>query len=62
MTEGGDGFLAHLAQPDHWTFLAAFALVVANVRLRSRRASAAAAALLAVALGYDAYEFYADAE
>lgn len=52
------GFAAHLRQPDHWTFLLALGLVSTNVALGSRRVSAAAAALLVIALVYDAYEFY----
>lgn len=57
MTESLSG---HLLQLDHWTFLLAFALVSANVVLVERALSAAAALLLAVALCYDAYEFYAE--
>ncbi|MEF8887625.1 MAG: hypothetical protein V5A30_07430 [Haloarculaceae archaeon] len=59
MDDTDDGVYAHLAQPDHWTFLVAVGLVVGNARLRSRRVSAAAAALLGVALWYDAWEFLA---
>lgn len=54
-----ESLAAHLRQLDHWTFLLAFALVLANVVVVERALSAAAAVLLAVALGYDAYEFYA---
>lgn len=57
---GGDSLLAHLRKPDHWTFLLAFALVLANVVVVSPYLSALAGALLAVALGYDAWEFYRD--
>ncbi|MEF8976035.1 MAG: hypothetical protein V5A21_07395 [Halapricum sp.] len=46
-------------QLDHWTFLLAFALVLANTVLVERAISAAATLMLAVALAYDAYEFYA---
>jgi len=51
------GYLRHLSQLDHWTFLLALALVVVNVVVGSRRVSAVAAGLLGVALVYDAYEF-----
>jgi len=53
--------LAHLAQPDHSTFLVA--LVIATVEaVRTRRPSAVAIALLlAVALVYDAWEFVGEA-
>jgi len=51
-------FRSHLLQLDHWTFLLALALVVANIALVSPYLSVAAALLLLVALGYDAYEFY----
>lgn len=47
----------HLRQLDHWTFLLALVLVTANVWVVSPYLSAAAAALLIVALCYDAYEF-----
>ena len=57
---GTETLRAHLAQPDHWGFLLVFGLVVVNLRLRSRRVTAAAAALLAAALGYDAWEFLAE--
>ena len=50
---------SHLRQLDHWTFLLALGLVVANIALESAYLSAAAAVLLFVALGYDAWEFYA---
>jgi len=53
-----DGFSAHLRKPDHWTFLLALVLVLANVVVGSRRVSAAAAGLLSAALVYDAYEFF----
>lgn len=55
-----DSFADHLRQLDHWTFLLALALVVANIAVGSSYLSAAAAVLLAVALGYDAWEFYAE--
>jgi hypothetical protein len=47
----------HLKQFDHWTFLCAFGLVVINIVVVSRAVSIAAAALLAVSLLYDLYEF-----
>jgi len=53
-----DALLGHLLQLDHWTFLLALALVGANVWVGSPSLSAGAAALLLVALLYDAYEFY----
>lgn len=59
-SEKSDSFGEHLRQLDHWTFLLALALVVANIAVGSSYLSAAAAALLAVALGYDAWEFYAE--
>jgi hypothetical protein len=58
MAEREESLLDHLRQPDHWTFLAALALVAANVVVGSRLVSAAAATLLVVALAYDAWEFY----
>ena len=51
-------FGAHLRQLDHWTFLLALLLVTVNIVVVSRYLSAAAAVLLFIALGYDAYEFY----
>lgn len=57
---GEGSLLAHLRKPDHWTFLLAFALVLANVVVVSPYLSALAAVFLAVALGYDAWEFYRD--
>lgn len=57
--EESSSFLSHLRQPDHWTFLLALGLVVANIAVESAYLSAAAAVLLFVALGYDAWEFYA---
>lgn len=48
----------HLRQLDHWTFLLALGLVTANIVVVSPYLSAAAAVLLVIALGYDAYEFY----
>lgn len=54
------GLVSHLLQLDHWTFLLALGLVSANVVVNSRLVSAVAAALLLVALVYDAYEFYAE--
>ena len=57
---GGDTLLGHLRKPDHWTFLLAFALVLVNVVVVSPYLSALAGALLAVALGDDAWEFYRD--
>ena len=59
-SEESDSFADHLLQLDHWTFLLALALVVANIAVESSYLSAAAAALLVVALGYDAWEFYAE--
>lgn len=59
-TADRETFRGHLLQLDHWTFLLALALVVANVWVVSPYLSAAAAGLLLVALGYDAYEFYAE--
>ena len=56
---GGDTLLGHLRKPDHWTFLLALVLVTVNIVVVSRYLSAAAAVLLFIALGYDAYEFYA---
>jgi len=53
-----ESFRGHLLQLDHWTFLVALALVVANIVIVSPYLSAVAAALLLVALGYDVYEFY----
>jgi hypothetical protein len=53
-----ESFRSHLLQLDHWTFLVALALVVANVWIVSPYLSAGAAVLLLVALCYDAYEFY----
>jgi hypothetical protein len=53
-----ESVLAHLAQPDHLSFLLALVLVAGNAAAGSRRVSAAAAGLLAISLGYDAYEFY----
>jgi hypothetical protein len=53
-------FSTHLRQLDHWTFLLALGLVVANIVVNSPALSAAAAILLLVALGYDAWEFYAE--
>jgi hypothetical protein len=58
-SEESSSFLSHLRQLDHWTFLLALGLVVANIALGSAYLSAAAAVLLFVALGYDAWEFYA---
>jgi len=52
-------FRGHILQLDHWTFLLALGLVTANVWIVSPYLSGAAAGLLLVALGYDAYEFYA---
>ncbi|WP_436903300.1 hypothetical protein [Halovenus halobia] len=57
--EEGRSFLSHLRQLDHWTFLLALGLVLANIAVESWYLSAAAAVLLLVALGYDAWEFYA---
>lgn len=57
---GGGSLLGHLRKPDHWTFLLAFALVLANVVVVSPYLSALAAVFLAAALGYDAWEFYRD--
>jgi hypothetical protein len=54
----GETLRGHLLQLDHWTFLLALALVLANVWVGSPYLSAVAAALLLVALCYDAYEFY----
>lgn len=51
----------HLQKADHWTFLLALGLVVANIAVNSPYLSAAAAVLLLVALAYDAWEFYASA-
>ncbi len=56
--EESSSFLGHLRQLDHWTFLLALALVVINIAVESSYLSAAAAVLLLVALGYDAWEFY----
>lgn len=53
-----ESLLAHLGQVDHWTFLLALILVTANIIVVSPYLSALAAALLLVALGYDAWEFY----
>ena len=53
-------FRQHLRQVDHWTFLVGFALVLVNIRARSRNVSIAAAILLFVAIIYDAYEFVAE--
>jgi len=47
----------HLRQLDHWTFLLALGLVILNIAVESWRVSALAAALLLVALVYDAAEF-----
>ena len=58
--EKPDSFAQHLRQLDHWTFLLALGLVVANIAVNSAALSAAAAALLLIALGYDAWEFYAE--
>jgi hypothetical protein len=55
----GESLGSHLRKLDHWTFLLALALVAANIAVHSAYLSAAAAALLLVALGYDAWEFYA---
>lgn len=55
-----ESFGDHLRKLDHWTFLLALGLVVANVAVNSPYLSAAAAVLLLVALGYDAWEFYAE--
>lgn len=61
--DDADGsFASHLLQLDHWTFLVALCLVSANVVVGSRVLSAVAAGLLVVALGYDAYEFYAESD
>jgi hypothetical protein len=61
-TESNDeeSFGTHLRKLDHWTFLLALGLVVANIAVNSAALSAAAAALLLIALGYDAWEFYAE--
>lgn len=61
-TESGDeeSFGSHLRKLDHWTFLFALGIVIANIRVNSPSLSAAAAVLLLVALGYDAWEFYAE--
>lgn len=59
-TDEPERFAAHLRKLDHWTFLLALGLVSANIVLTSAYLSAAAAALLLVALGYDAWEFYAE--
>jgi hypothetical protein len=56
----GESPLAHLAQPDHWTFLLALVLVAGNVVINSRLVSLAATVLLSAALAYDAYEFYGE--
>lgn len=58
--EETNSFVDHIRQLDHWTFLLALALVVANIAVGSSYLSAAAAVLLVVALGYDAWEFYAE--
>lgn len=55
-----ESFSSHLRKLDHWTFLLALGLVMANVAVTSPYLSAAAALLLLVALGYDAWEFYAE--
>lgn len=54
-----ESFGGHLRQFDHWTFLLGFALVLVNIRVRSRELSIGAALLLFAAIVYDAYEFYA---
>lgn len=53
-----ESFGNHLRKLDHWTFLLALGLVVANVTVNSPYFSATAAVLLLIALGYDAWEFY----
>jgi hypothetical protein len=58
--EKPDSFAQHLRQLDHWTFLLALGLVVANIVVGSAYLSAAAAVLLVVALCYDAWEFHAE--
>ena len=52
--------LAHLKQLDHWTFLLALGLVVANIVVVSPYLSAFAATLLLIALCYDVWEFSRD--
>jgi hypothetical protein len=57
---GSESALEHLTQLDHWTFLCALGLVVVNIVVNSRKLSLSAAALLAVSLLYDLYEFWTD--
>ena len=59
-SSGDDSVASHLRKLDHWTFLLALGLVAANIAVESAYLSAAATALLLVALGYDAWEFYAE--
>jgi len=50
--------IEHLLQFDHWTALLAFATVVVNVVVGSRRLRIAAALLLGSSIAYDVTEFY----
>ncbi|AWB26984.1 hypothetical protein [Halococcoides cellulosivorans] len=49
--------LAHLAQPDHATFVIALAIAAVEAVRTRRRSAIAITLLLAVALVYDAWEF-----
>jgi len=53
--------LEHVTKLDHWTFLLAFALSAAEAVRTRRVRPALVTGLLAVAAGYDAYEFARDA-